>query len=78
MPRELITPLTQRETIYSDIRKDMDFNPISLKQELDKLLFDKNYLEAIEKGYTEIYEKMGEKGASERTAEEMIKCLKKH
>jgi phage baseplate assembly protein W len=36
MPRELITPLTQRETIYSDIRKDMDFNPISLDLALRK------------------------------------------
>lgn len=36
MPRELITPLSHRETIYSDIRKDMDFNPISLDLALRK------------------------------------------
>lgn len=36
MPIELITPVTKRPTIYSDIRKDIDFNPISLDLALHK------------------------------------------
>jgi phage baseplate assembly protein W len=36
MPIELITPITKRRTIYSDIRKDIDFNPISLDLALHK------------------------------------------
>jgi len=36
MPIEIITPLTHRETIYSDFRKDLDYNPISLDLALRK------------------------------------------
>jgi phage baseplate assembly protein W len=36
MPIELITPITKRQTIYSDFRKDIDFNPISLDLALHK------------------------------------------
>jgi len=36
MPIELITPITKRQTIYSDLRKDIDINPISLDLALYK------------------------------------------
>lgn len=36
MPIELITPISKRQTIYSDFRKDLDINPISLDLALYK------------------------------------------
>lgn len=63
--REIVTELLQE-----------NFNPTRMKEELDKLLFDKEYLQKMLAGYDELHDKMGEKGASIRTAREMIKCLK--
>lgn len=48
----------------------------NIKNELDKILFDKNYRENMLENYRILHSKMGETGVSEHTAELMLNYLK--
>ncbi len=53
------------------------FNINNLREELEKLLFDNNTRSEIKEGYTELKEKLGGSGASEKAASLMVEYLKK-
>jgi len=53
-----------------------DCNPAKIKEELNALLHDKSYRSKMLKDYQDLSDKMGEPGASKRTAELILKELK--
>lgn len=65
MDREIVT-----ELIQADLSKK------NLIQELSKLLTDKNHQQQLASDYTELHTKLGGAGASELTANLMLKTLK--
>ncbi len=69
----LVNLIGNRE-IVKELLQD-DFNPIRMKEELDKLLFDKNTLQKVKDGYHEIQIKMGKVGASRKTANHILNFI---
>jgi lipid-A-disaccharide synthase len=52
-----------------------DFNSLRLKEELDKLIYNKAHKEALLNNYAELKQALGNKGASHKAASLMIKYL---
>jgi lipid-A-disaccharide synthase len=67
--------LIMDEPVVKELIQD-DFNADQLKQELDKILFDPQVKALIHQKYSELKKKLGESGASARTAALMLKYLK--
>ncbi len=66
----LVNLIMDEEVVKELIQSD--FNPNNLKKELNKIL-DKNKYSAISKKYKQLKSKLGHEGASERTADLIIK-----
>ncbi len=69
----LVNLIMDKLVVTELIQKDLNTN--KLKQELDKILNNKKHLEALNADYKELKNKLGGSGASQRTAELMIKYL---
>lgn len=69
----LVNLVMEKEVIKEFLQYDMTFE--NLKNELDKLLFDADYRNTMLRNFEEMREKLGGKGASERTAEIIVKSL---
>ncbi len=67
--------LIMDEPVVKELIQD-EFNPFQLKQELNKLLFDPKKKQFLLVKYQELKKKLGESGASARTADLMLKYLK--
>jgi lipid-A-disaccharide synthase len=67
--------LIMDEPVVKELIQD-DFNADQLKQELDKILFDPQVKGSIHQKYSELKMKLGDSGASARTAALMLKYLK--
>jgi lipid-A-disaccharide synthase len=68
--------LIMDEPLVKELIQD-DFNIYNLKQELDKLLYDTDRKRYLFSKYTDLRKKLGDTGASERTATLMISYLQK-
>jgi lipid-A-disaccharide synthase len=66
--------LIMDEQVVTELIQD-HFNAERLKEELDKLLFDKNYRQNLLEKYQILTKKLGSSGASARAAELMLKYL---
>lgn len=66
--------LIMDEQVVKELIQD-DFNSLNLKQELDKLLFDEQNKKNLFEKYKELRKKLGNSGASIRTATIMINNL---
>lgn len=69
----LVNLIMDREVVKELIQEDC--NPTKIMKELNALLHDKSYRSKMLKDYQELSDKMGEPGASKRTAELILKEL---
>ncbi|MCG9911823.1 MAG: lipid-A-disaccharide synthase [Flavobacteriales bacterium] len=63
----LVNLILDRHLVNEFIQHDL--NADALSKELTSLLYDKNRIQELNSGYLELHEKLGGKGASDRTAE---------
>jgi lipid-A-disaccharide synthase len=66
--------IMDREIVREFIQVKMTFK--NVKNEMEKLLFDKNYRQKIRSDYQKLNEFMGDPGSSERAARKMISLIK--
>ncbi|MCP4521099.1 MAG: lipid-A-disaccharide synthase [Cytophagales bacterium] len=71
----LVNLIGNREIVKELLQND--FTAQNVKENLDKLLFDKKALQHVKDGYHEVQSKMGKVGASDKTADLMVNFLKK-
>lgn len=69
----LVNLILDREAVKELIQDDM--NPEAIAAELQSLLHDTQRIERMKKDYAEMHSKLGGPGASERTANAMLKIL---
>jgi lipid-A-disaccharide synthase len=70
----LVNLIANKELVRELIQNDL--NTLNIKRELDKIISDKENRNLMLKGYKDLKVLLGEKGASEKTAELMFKYLK--
>lgn len=69
----LVNLIMEREVVKELIQDDL--NSDKLKAELDKMLFDRNYRNAMLDDIEELKQRLGEPGATERAAKKVIEYL---
>lgn len=66
--------LIAESPIVPELLQD-DANPERISNELFKLMYDENEKKLIQKGFQQVKEKLGEKGASDRAAQLALSCI---
>lgn len=71
----LVNLIMDKEVVKELIQNDL--TEANLKRELDKLLNDEGYIQAVKKDYDELWHKLGDKEASTLAAKEIISLVPK-